>query len=80
MPWPLARAALQRARPYQECQRERTFHTYYQFLADAVPQEGDQSAPQDPSSHAVLASSGYHRLPSCGPISDDAVAMKQDPW
>lgn len=55
---------------------EGTFHVYYRFLADTVPQERDHSAPQDPYNCALLVSSGYHMLPRCGPFSNDAVAMK----
>ena len=55
---------------------EGTFHVYYRFLADTVPQEQDHSAPQDPYNCALLVSLGYHMLPRCGPFSSDTVAMK----
>ncbi|EJU06309.1 hypothetical protein DACRYDRAFT_19523 [Dacryopinax primogenitus] len=54
---------------------ERTYHVFYQLIAGATPEERDSLNIEDPSSYALLASSGCYRLPS-GPFSDDAIAME----
>ncbi|TIC40573.1 hypothetical protein E3Q08_03710, partial [Wallemia mellicola] len=49
---------------------ERSFHVFYQFLAGAPPNLQQLYELQDPSSYAMLASSGCFKLPF-GPFSDD---------
>ncbi|TIA79056.1 hypothetical protein E3P89_03500 [Wallemia ichthyophaga] len=49
---------------------ERSFHVFYQFLAGAPPNLQELYDLQDPSSYAMLASSGCFKLPF-GPFSDD---------
>jgi chitin synthase len=53
---------------------ERTYHVFYQFLAGTTPAEQDHFNLEDVSDYALLASSGFYRLPS-GPFSDDSIAM-----
>ncbi|KZO98083.1 glycosyltransferase family 2 protein [Calocera viscosa TUFC12733] len=55
---------------------ERTYHVFYQLIAGATSEERDSLSIEDPSSYALLASSGCYRLPA-GPFSDDGVAMEE---
>jgi chitin synthase len=55
---------------------ERTFHVFYQLLAGASPEEREALNLEDPSSYALLSSSGCYRLPG-GPFSDDSTQLSE---
>jgi len=55
-------------------QDERSYNVFYQLLAGADPDERDALNLDDPSSYALLASSGCYLLPG-GPLSDDHAQM-----
>lgn len=55
---------------------ERSFHVFYQLLAGAAPEERHSLNLEDPSSYALLASSGCYRLPG-GPFSDDSIQLDE---
>ena len=55
---------------------ERSFHIFYQMLAGASPDERDALNLDEPSSYALLASSGCYVLPG-GPFSDDSAQLSE---
>lgn len=65
---------LEKSRVTRLRQEERSYNVFYQLIAGADPDEREALNLDDPSSYALLASSGCYLLPG-GPLSDDHAQM-----